>query len=121
MRSWFTSAPSLRAWAPRIQVTVSAIWKRLIVVSRGLKLLRPKVSTRCAPWLTTVSGSALLAWPGSWSFAYWRRTSLKKVGRKTELREALTVRVWTSASPVCSSAFVTPLFSLLPPVKFWWL
>ena len=56
MLSRLKSAPPLKVCAPRDQVRVSATWKRLMVVSRGLKLLRPKVSTRWPLWLTSVSG-----------------------------------------------------------------
>ena len=95
---------------------VSATWKRLMVVSRGLKLLRPKVSTRCPAWLTSVSGSLVLASPGSSSRAHWRRSSLKKVELNTEARLAFTLRVFTSESPLCSSALVVPLVSPFWPV-----
>ncbi len=100
---------------------MSAIWKRLIVVSRGEKLLRPKVRMAAAPWLTTLSGSVVLERPGSWSRATCTRTSLKRVELNTEVNDAVSVRVLTRLSPVCSSLFVTPPVSLLPPVKFWWL
>ena len=121
MSSWFTSAPIFHEWPPRIQVTVSATCQRLMVVSRGEKLLRPKVRMRWPPWLRTTSGSLVLASPGSPSRAYCARSSLKNVELKTEDSEPLTVRVRTSEFPLCSTELVAPLFSKFWPVKFWWL
>jgi hypothetical protein len=43
---------------------------------------------------------------------------LKKVELNTEVRTPLRERVWTRLLPVCSSALVAPVLSLLPPVKF---
>ncbi len=47
------------------------------------------------------SGSVLFAVPGSLSFAYWPRSSLKKVGVKEVANEPVSVSVLTSESPVC--------------------
>ncbi len=121
IESKLRSPPSFRLWGPRTRVTLSAIWKRLIVVSRGLKELRPKKSTVLPPWRTSAPGSSVLEKPGSWSFATCTRSSLKNVGEKTDASEAFRVRVRTRLSPVPSSERFEPMFSLLPPVKFWWL
>ena len=49
MSSNWKSKPPFSLCAPRTHVTVSATCQRLIVVSRGLKKLRPMVSTRVVP------------------------------------------------------------------------
>jgi len=90
----------------------------VIVVSRGLKLLRPIVKEN-APSAMRASGSALFARPGSESFAYWPRSSLKSDDPNVFVTEAVTVSVFTSESPECSTDWVAPPFSLLTPVNRW--
>ena len=100
---------------------MSASCQRLIVVSRGLKLLRPIVSTVVPASWTTASGLALLASPGSLSRASWNFSSLKNVVPMMLVQLALNVFVLTSEAPVCSIEFCAPPFSNPSPVKFCWL
>ncbi len=90
----------------------------MIVVSRGLKKLRPIVKANAPCWMKA-SGSALFARPGSESFAYWPRSSLKTVGVNVFVTFAVSVSVFTSESPECWADCVGPPFSLLTPVKRW--
>ncbi len=118
IRSNCRSPPARMKCAPRTQVTVSAICPREIVVSRGLKLLRPIVRTVEPPWRTSASGRSLLANPGSLSRAHCPRASFSIVLPSELLYDALRVRVCTFEAPVCSSAFCGPPFSKFLPVKF---
>ena len=95
-----------------------------MVVSRGLKKLRPITRTVVNPrdgspgtfgWRMVASGMSLLASPGSWSFAYWKRASLKNALLKVDVSDVLYVSVVTFELPVCSSAFVMPPFSKFLP------
>ena len=61
--------PNFQLLRPREYETLSMNCTRLIVVSRGLKLLRPMLRFP-PPVLITASGSALFAWPGSLSRAH---------------------------------------------------
>jgi hypothetical protein len=121
MSSKLRSKPTFTVCRPRMVVRTSATCHLVMVVSRGEKKLRPKMSTVCPPWRELTSGSLVLASPGSSSLPYCTSSSLNRVGLKTEERDRFAVRVRTRLSPVCSSALVAPLFSLLAPVKFWWL
>ena len=95
-------------------------WKRLMVVSRGLKLLRPMLRFP-EPVLMTASGVSTLASPGSLSRATWKRNSLTTRVVSTEESWPLKVSLLTTLSPECSSAESGPLFSLFCPVNPWWL
>ena len=90
-----------------------------MVVSRGLKLLRPMTSAVVPPWRIVASGSSLFARPGSRSFAYCARTSLKSALLKTEEPTIESVFVVTSELPVCCGALCGPPFSKFTPVKVW--
>ena len=93
------------------------------MVSRGLKLLRPKEIT-VPPWLMLVSGAVELAVPGSWSLAYWNLASLTMREEITVAREKVRVSVFTFELPVWSKAEVVvgvpgaAEFSNAPPTKF---
>ena len=87
-----------------------------MVVSRGLKKLRPIVRTVWPPSRIVASGFALLAVPGSLSRAYWARNSLKSRLVRIELTDPFNVSVLTTESPVCSNAFWGPPASPPPPV-----
>ena len=89
-----------------------------MVVSRGEKKFSPIVRTGVPPWLMFASGRELLAVPGSPSFAYCPRSSLKRVGVKDDVSEPATVSVFTSEFPLCSKATVDPLLSKPTPVNF---
>ncbi len=88
-----------------------------MLVSRGLKKLRPTVRMVRPCSRTVASGAALLARPGSSSLAYCTRASLNSAPPNTDDSEAFSVSVWTRLSPVCSRALVAPPFSKLVPVK----
>ena len=96
---------------------MSAIWKRLMVVSRGEKKFSPMMSTVAPLWLIVASGLLLFAVPGSWSLAHCPRSSLKTVGVNELVREPAMVSVSTSESPVCSKAMFEPPLSKPTPVK----
>ena len=118
MSSNWKSTPALTLCSPRAHVIVSAACQRLIVVSRGLKELRPMVSTVWPPCWMTASGSSLLASPGSESRAHCIRASLNHAVPMTVASAPLNVRVRTFESPVCCWAFCGPLFSKFLPLKF---
>ena len=118
MSSNCRSNPPFSLCLPCTKVAVSAICHRLIVVSRGLKLLRPIVSTVVPLCWTTASGLAVFASPGSSSRAYWNLISLNSFALRMLVHAALNVRVFTSDAPVCSKAFWAPPLSNPSPVKF---
>ncbi len=109
----------MTVWFVKTYVAVSATCRRRMVVSRGLKVLRPKLRTSVPFSNTRASGSPLLAKPGSLSFAYWPRTSLNNEPLKTCESLNVKVSVFTSELPVCSTEFEALPFSKLTPVNFW--
>ena len=88
-----------------------------MVVSRGEKKLRPMVRTSVPACRIVASGFALFAVPGSLSFAYCPRSSLKIRGERELASDPLKVSVFTIESPVCSNEFCVPPFSNPWPVK----
>src|SRR5215213_9949779 len=99
--------------------------KRVMVVSRGLKLLRPRLKVPSlnppAFAVKASSGSSEFAKPGSLSFEYWKRNSLNQFAEIVEVQLEVSVEVLTLLFPVCSSALRVPEFSRFVPVKFCWL
>src|SRR5215470_3290634 len=96
------------------------IWKRLIVVSRGLKLLRPILNVPLGVE-TANSGASEFEKPGSWSREYCRRNSLIQFGVIENVQLPVSAVVFTLLFPVCSTELSAPEFSRLVPVKFCWL
>src|SRR6185369_10224077 len=103
--SWTISPPNLKVWRPRTHERLSAYCQCLMVVLRGLKLLRPTVKSVLPACLTTASGRLLLASPGSASRRNVMRAWLMVEFVNVEVTDPVMVSVWTSESPVCCSAF----------------
>src|SRR5258705_5077432 len=91
-----------------------------MVVSRGLKLLRPILKVPSGV-VIVASGSVEFDNPGSRSREYWKRNSLNHFGVIENVQFVVTADVLTLLFPVCSAELRVPEFSRLVPVKFCWL